>query len=436
MAGGLELVQDEFDDQLDEVQEEARILVLGVGSAGVNALNTMLAAKVEGVDYLAINTDAQSLRQSDCRKRLLLRTSGRPGLGTGGNAQMGREAALQAMAQLEGVISQYDMVVIATGFGGGTGSGASPVIAEIASRKNVLSLAVICMPFEWEGPSKKEVAEIALTELRNHVDSYILIPNDRIYQVVAEEVETWTAYTEIDRVLCNTVRGVVELITRPGFINRDFRDVQAVLSRGGRCVIGVGTAEGPDRAIKALDLAVNNPMLQDRSIEGARRVLVQVVQGPDGKMLEQKVVGERLARIIGRQGQVNAGLGRDDSLTGRIRVTVIASGLDDIEPLAAEDAVEEPEGSQNEPHSWQPASGTVPAGRVPLSAPQEVRPSLHGRSASGEGPLGPGSGSQELVNRLACAAEPYGLPIEEQPGSSEWDESPAFTRIPRWRHRG
>lgn len=429
MAGGFELVQDDFEDLMDDVQEEARILVVGVGSAGVNALNTMLEKEVSGVDYLPINTDRQSLQQSRARKRMLLRTSGRQGLGTGGDPVLGREAALQAMPQLEAILADYDMVVIATGFGGGTGSGVSPVLAEIASRRNVLSLAVVCMPFDWECAHKKKVAEDALADLRQHVDSYILIPNDRIYSVAGEDVSTWEAYARIDQVLCDTVSGVVELITRPGFINRDFRDVQAVLSKAGRCVIGVGTATGPDRAVHALEMAVNNPLLQDCSIEGADRVLVQVVQGQDGKMLEQKVIGERLAKALGREGQVNAGLARDDSLTGSIRVTVIASGIEDIEPLEAEDAQEEDPGWTGS-ESWSGARGSGQTLRGPVETPREARPSML-RHAPRRGT--PGTEPPEVVNGVASQPAQYGLPTQNPiDGESEWSEVPAYTRIPRW----
>ena len=232
-------VVNEIDELADMEIDEAVIKVVGVGSGGGNAVNTMIDRKVGGVQYIAVNTDLQALRQSRAETRLLLKgpTKGR---GAGGDPAVGREAAVQERGRIEALLEGADMVVIATGLGGGTGTGASPVVAEVARSKGILTIACVTLPFSWEGNAKGKKAWEGLQQLRKVVDAYVVIPNDKLSRVAPEDTPTKVAYQMIDHVLCDSVAGVVELISRPGFINRDFRDVRAVLANCGQCVMGVG----------------------------------------------------------------------------------------------------------------------------------------------------------------------------------------------------
>ncbi len=317
----------------------AVIKVCGIGSGGVNAVNNMIAARVSGVEYLVMNTDVQHLADSKADVQIAL-TGPTGGRGAGGDPAKGREAAEAERERIEEFLRGADLLVLATGLGGGTGTGAAPVVAEIAKRMKILTLAVVTLPFRWEGTSKAAVAAEGLETLRGTVDAYIRIPNDKMKKILPKGTTMQDAFRSVDKVLCDAMTGVVELISRPGYINRDFEDVRAVLQGAGLCVIGVGTATGEDRALDATRMAVANPLLEDTPIDGARRILINIVQSMDGTLDENELVAEKVSEGLARDGKLTIGVAIDETLGEEVKVTVIASGMEDVE-VVREDAVVE-----------------------------------------------------------------------------------------------
>jgi len=407
-------VVNEVDDLTDFQVEEAVIKIVGVGSGGGNAVNTMIEHKVPGVQYVAVNTDLQALRQSKAEMRVLLKgpTKGR---GAGGDPLVGKEAAVADRQRLDAILEATDMIVLATGLGGGTGTGASPVIAEIARSKGILTVAVVTMPFAWEGRAKGQKAWDGLEALRKVVDAYIVIPNDKLTRVAPENLPTMKAFQMIDQVLCDSVTGVVDLISRPGFINRDFRDVRAVLSGCGQCVMGTGVASGDGRALAALEQAISNPLLEDTPIDGARAILVNVVQGPDGTNAENALIGERVDKLVAGDGMSTFGLAFDESLGDRIKVTVIASGLEDIETVRAGVDVQE----QASPGLVRQVSRFDRFGARPSLAEAEEAAAKSFRTAAPN----PSQVNESVFGTPVCN------PLE---GESELEETPAYRRIAPW----
>ncbi|HNZ02947.1 MAG TPA: cell division protein FtsZ [Myxococcota bacterium] len=320
----------EFMDTV-EASVGARIKVVGVGSGGVNAVNTMIARGISGVEYVAVNTDLQHLNQSSADVKLALTGSTR-GQGTGGDPVKGRDAALQQRQEIVDAIKGAHMLVIPTGLGGGTGTGASPVIAEIAREMDILTVAVATMPFQWDGYVKRMRAYNGLRELKEKVDAFVTIPNDKMMKMSPGRPSR-EALQAFDGILCDAVAGVVELVTRPGYINRDFQDVRAVLHRCGQCVIATGVGEGGDRAYNAVMAALNNPLLEDTPVEEAQNILVNIVQGPSGTMDEVGVVMNLVNERLTMNGNISGGMADDDSLGEKIKVTIIASGMPEIDEV-------------------------------------------------------------------------------------------------------
>lgn len=318
---------------------EAIIKVVGIGSGGVNAINTMIARQVYGVEYIAMNTDLQSLSLSQAEIKLDLSgvTKGR---GAGGDPAKGRESAIQERPRIEEFLKDADMVVIATGLGGGTGTGATPVVAEIAKGMGKLTVCFVTLPFPWEGKVKEKRALEGLEIIKKVSDAYIIIPNEKLKKVAPKNMPALEAFALVDGVLCDSMTGVVDLITRPGFINRDFEDVKAVLGGCGLCVMGTGFGQGQDRAIDAVTKAIYNPFLEDTPIDGAKNVLVNVVMGPDGSLDENELIVSKVQECIDKEGNISFGLAVDKNLGDGMRVTIIASGLNDIEPIDTQLVVE------------------------------------------------------------------------------------------------
>ncbi|NOZ02307.1 MAG: cell division protein FtsZ [Deltaproteobacteria bacterium] len=317
----------------------AVIKIVGVGSGGVNAVNTMIASEVDGVEYIAMNTDFQHLNQCVAETCLELNGPTR-GRGAGGDPAKGREAAIQERERIQEIIKGADMVVLATGLGGGTGTGATPVVAEVARENGILTVAIVTLPFSWEGNTKGDRALVGLEDLKKVVDAYTVIPNDKLKKIAPKNIPTLKAFQLVDQFLCESMTGLVELISRPGYINRDFEDVKAVLKNCGMCIMGSGTGEGDDRAEAAVESALYNPLLEDTPIEGARNILVNVLQGPDGTTEENEVVMTRIKECLAVDGDVSFGLAFDDRLDGRIKVTIVASGMGDIEVIEPMGAIE------------------------------------------------------------------------------------------------
>lgn len=310
-----------------EPESSARIRVVGVGGSGGNAVNHMMAAKVKGVDFVAINTDAQDLQQSLAKTKIHVGKNLTRGLGAGMNPAVGKRATEETQSEIQDSLRASDMVFIAGGMGGGTCTGAAPVIARIAKESGALTVAVVTKPFSFEGQQRMRLAEQGLDELRKEVDALIVIPNDRLLAVVDRETTVRSAFAMCDEVLRQAVEGVSDLITIPGNINLDFADIKAVMEDAGSALMGVGVAIGEKRAEDAARAAINSPLL-DISINGAKGVLLSIAGGEDLSLLEVQAAAQIVTESIDKNAKVIFGTSKDERLRkGEIRVTVIATGF-------------------------------------------------------------------------------------------------------------
>lgn len=310
-----------------DIETFARIKVIGIGGSGGNALNHMINSKVRGVDFVAINTDAQDLHRSLSKKRVNIGKNLTRGLGTGMNPEMGRRALEESKEDVQESIKGADMVFISGGTGGGTFSGAAPVAARIAKELGALTIGVITRPFFFEGQQRARIAEAAIDELRKEVDAIIIIPNDRLLSIVEKNTTMKNAFAISDEILRQAVEGISDLITTPGIINIDFADVRAVLENAGSALMGVGSASGENRATEAARMAINSPLL-DVSIAGAKGVLFSIAGGEDLTMFEIQDAAKIITESIDKDAKVIFGTIRDDKLKkNEIRITVIAAGF-------------------------------------------------------------------------------------------------------------
>ncbi len=312
---------------LENEDPGAVIRVMGVGGGGGNAVQHMSESDLEGVDFLYANTDAQALNNSTVARTLQLGTSVTRGLGAGAKPEMGRQAALEDRERIIEALQGTDMLFIAAGMGGGTGTGAAPVVAQIAKEMEILTVAVVTKPFRFEGGRRMKVAEQGLAELSKHVDSLITIPNEKLMAVLGGQIKLTNAFAAANDVLLGAVRGIAELITRPGLINVDFADVQAVMTEMGMAMMGTGSACGEGRAVEAAELAIASPLLEDVDITGAKGVLVNVAASADMTLQEFSDVGEIVAKYAAADANVVVGTSVDEELQDEIRVTVVATGL-------------------------------------------------------------------------------------------------------------
>lgn len=325
---------------VEEVGETGAIIkVVGVGGGGVNAINTMILAGVRGVEFIAMNTDVQHLQECLAETRLELAGPTR-GRGAGGDPERGREAALQERDAIANLLRGADMVVVTAVFGGGTGTGAATVVAEVAKSLGILTVAVVTLPFAREGEAKMREALQWLDVLKKSVDAYAVIRNDSLKKLAPRGLPTLKLLQLLDQFLGDTLTGLVELIVHRAYINRDLEDLRAVLHECGRFLIGIGTGEGEGRAEQAVGRALENPLLENTEIEGARSALVYVVQGSDGSDDEVDVVMQRLWEHLARDARVWFGWDCDPNMDGRIKVTIIASNLVEIRDVDASTLVE------------------------------------------------------------------------------------------------
>lgn len=310
-----------------EIEAFARIKVLGVGGSGGNAVNHMISSKVKGVDFIAINTDAQDLHHSLAKKRIHIGKSLTRGLGTGMNPEMGRRAAEETKEEIQEVVKGADMVFVACGLGGGTGSGVSPIVARTAKELGALTVAVVTKPFFFEGLQRGKIADGALEELRKEVDAIIVIPNDRLLSIIDKSTTVKNAFAMCDEILRNSVEGISDLITTPGIINIDFADIRTVMENAGSALMGIGHASGENRAIEAAKMAINSPLL-DVSIHGAKGVLFSIAGGEDLTMFEIQDAAKVITESIDPQAKVIFGTIRDEKLKkNEVKITVIAAGF-------------------------------------------------------------------------------------------------------------
>ena len=313
--------------ELETVGQQAVIKVIGIGGGGGNAVDHMLTANLEGVDFINANTDAQALKRSDALTILQLGESLTKGLGAGANPDIGRQAAMEDRDRVSEALEGADMIFLTAGMGGGTGTGAAPIIAQIAREKGILTVAVVTKPFPFEGRKRADIAERGIEELGQYVDSLITIPNAKVLEVMGKQASLLDAFAKANEVLLNAVQGISELITRPGLINLDFADVRTVMSEMGTAMMGSSTATGDDRAVEAARAAVSSPLLEDVNLNGAKGVLVNVTAGMDLTIGEFAEVGDIVNEYASDEATVVVGTVLDPSMKGELRVTMVATGL-------------------------------------------------------------------------------------------------------------
>ena len=311
---------------VDACQESAEIKVIGVGGGGGNAVEHMLRQSIDGVDFICANTDAQALTNASARTVIQLGNSITKGLGAGANPEIGRQAALEDRDRIYDMLQGTDMAFITAGMGGGTGTGAAPVVAEVAKELGILTVAVVTKPFFFEMKKRMTIAEEGIEELRKHVDSLIIVPNEKLLSNL-KGASLKSAFGAANDVLFGAVQGIAELITRPGLINVDFADVRTVMSERGMAMMGSGVGTGPDRAREAATMAVASPLLENVDLSGARGILVNVTANEEMGLDEFAEVGEVVKDFASEEATVVIGTVIDDSLTDEMRVTVVATGL-------------------------------------------------------------------------------------------------------------
>ncbi len=310
----------------DSPLSQARIKVIGVGGGGGNALEHMLDVNIDKVDFICANTDAQALSASSAKTTIQLGNSITKGLGAGANPEVGRQAALEDRDQIEEVLKDTDMVFVTAGMGGGTGTGAAPIVAEIARSLGILTVAVVTKPFFFEMKKRMAVAEAGIEELRKHVDSLIIVPNDKLLENL-KGAKLTAAFRAANGVLHGAVQGIAELITHPGLINVDFADVRTVMSEKGMAMMGSGIGSGENRAREAAELAIASPFLEDIDLSGARGILINITAGEDLGLDEYAEVGNIVSEFASEEATVVIGTSIDDELSEELRVTVVATGL-------------------------------------------------------------------------------------------------------------
>ncbi len=358
---------------MDTNTQTAVIKVIGIGGGGSNAVNHMVEAEIEGVDFICANTDAQALKGSTCKTILQLGSAITKGLGAGAQPEVGRQAAEEDRDRIGEALSGADMVFITAGMGGGTGTGAAPIVAEIARELGVLTVAVVTKPFPFEGPKRMQVASAGIEALAEKVDSLITIPNEKLLAVLGKEMSLLNAFCAANDVLLNATQGIAELITRPGLINVDFADVKTVMSAMGVAMMGTGSASGQNRAREAAEAAIKSPLLEDIDLSGAKGILVNITAGLNLAIGEFDEVGNTVRDFADDEATVVVGTVIDPEMDDEMRVTVVATGLGSTKG--------QPQGQsivQEEPKVRLVANGgEVPEGGAPdfskLDSPTAIR---------------------------------------------------------------
>jgi cell division protein FtsZ len=312
---------------MDAHSSSAVIKVIGVGGGGGNAVSHMVETGIEGVDFICANTDSQALKGSQVRTALQIGCNITKGLGAGADPDVGRQAAMEDRDRILEVIEGADMLFITAGMGGGTGTGAAPIVAQVAKELGILTVAVVTKPFEMEGGKRMQIAEDGIAELGKYVDSLITIPNEKLLSVLGGETTLLDAFRSANQVLQGAVQGIAELITRPGLINVDFADVRTVMAEMGMAMMGSGSASGEGRAREAAEAAASSPLLEDINLKGANGILVNVTAGMDLSIAEFQEVGNTVKEYASENATVVVGTVIDPDMTDRIRVTVVATGL-------------------------------------------------------------------------------------------------------------
>ena len=316
-----------------EIRElQPRLLVMGVGGAGGNAINEMIDNGMQGVEFIAVNTDAQDLKHSKAKSKVQIGLNLTKGLGAGAKIDIGQAAADESLNEIINILQGANMVFIAAGMGGGTGTGAAHVIARAAKELNILTVGVVTLPFLYEGPSRMRRAQIGLEELRKHVDTIIVIPNQNLFKIANEQTTFEESFNLSNNVLMHGVQSVTDLMVRPGIINLDFADVETVMASMGKAMMGTGEAEGEGRAMQATEMAISNPLIDDYTLKGAKGLLVNITGGKDLKLFEVDEVVNKIRSEVEADAEVIIGAITDPTLEGKIRVSIVATSLDGQQP--------------------------------------------------------------------------------------------------------
>ena len=316
-----------------EIKElQPRLLVMGVGGAGGNAINEMIENGMQGVEFIAVNTDAQDLKHSKAKSKIQIGLNLTKGLGAGAKIDIGQAAADESLNEIINVLQGANMVFIAAGMGGGTGTGAAHVIARAAKELNILTVGVVTLPFLYEGPSRMRRAQIGLEELRKHVDTIIVIPNQNLFKIANEQTTFEDSFNLSNNVLMHGVQSITDLMVRPGLINLDFADVETVMASMGKAMMGTGEAEGDGRALQAAEMAISNPLIDDYTLKGAKGLLVNITGGKDLKLFEVDEAVNKVRAEVDPEAELIIGAITDTELDGRMRVSIVATSLDGQQP--------------------------------------------------------------------------------------------------------
>lgn len=359
-----------------KVETFARIKVLGIGGSGTSAVNRMSQLGIRGVEFVSVNTDAQALHNNQADRKVHIGKGITKGLGSGMNPELGRQAAEETVEELEEVIDNADMIFITCGLGGGTGTGAAPIVAELAKNKGILTVAVVTKPFTFEGSKRKEVAETGYDNLKDKVDAIISIHNDRILQIIDKKTSLIEAFKTVDEVLRQGISGISDLITTHGIVNADFADVRSIMENAGTALMGIGRASGETRAQDAAKLAINSPLLE-MTIDGAKGVLFNITGGSSLGMFEIDEAAKVITKSIDPDAKVKFGAVIDEDMGDEVRITVIATGFDESSkrPLPIQMPMrEEPKKQVMEPKNFMPQQMPMEV-RKPLFNPMPSQPS-------------------------------------------------------------
>ena len=344
------------------IELQPRIVVFGVGGAGGNAVDNMIKAQLQGVEFVVANTDAQALARSSCENKIQLGLETTSGLGAGARPEVGSAAAEESREDIELHLDGAHMVFIAAGMGGGTGTGSAPVIARLARERGILTVGVVTKPFGFEGKRRMSLADHGLAEIKKHVDTLIIIPNQNLFRIANEQTTFADAFQMADRVLYSGVRGITDLMVMPGLINLDFADVRTVMASMGAAMMGTGEASGEKRALEAAQAAIANPLLDDVSMAGAKGVLINITGGYDMTLYEVDEAANEIRSQVDSDAEIILGSTFDESLDGKMRVSVVATGID-------ADAAIEASSAASAPLVRQPAATPAPAAAAAAAAP-------------------------------------------------------------------
>jgi cell division protein FtsZ len=373
-----------------------RITVFGVGGAGGNAVTNMINAQLEGVDFVVANTDAQALAQSQAQRKIQMGTAITEGLGAGARPEIGCAAAEESLSEILGHLDGSHMVFITAGMGGGTGTGAAPVIARASREQGILTVGVVTKPFHFEGARRMRIAEAGIEELQQYVDTLIIIPNQNLFRVANEKTTFAQAFAMADQVLHSGVRGITDLMVMPGLINLDFADVRTVMNEMGKAMMGTGEADGEERALTAAEAAINNPLLDEVSMKGARGVLINITGGMDMTLFEVDEAANRIRSEVDPDANIIVGSTFDERLEGRMRVSVVATG---IEAEAA---------TLNRPERIAVAKPAIRGDKAPLKVVADNGPETAAEPREGKGgwrPPAPAVSAEDLAPEEELAGE-------------------------------